>query len=177
MVGRFIAGIAVGLTSSVVPVYQSEIAPKNVRGRIVSLQQWAITWGIMIQYFIQYGCSHINGTASFRLPWGIQMVPALLLFVGLLFFPKSPRWLATKDRWDEARQVLADLHGGGDMSHPLVLAEFMEIEEQVRFERETSKTAWHEMLRPNIAKRVVLGMSVQMWSQLRYIFHLTLLML
>jgi MFS family permease len=49
VVGRFIAGIAVGLTSSVVPVYQSEIAPKNVRGRIVSLQQWAITWGIMIR--------------------------------------------------------------------------------------------------------------------------------
>jgi len=49
IVGRFIAGIAVGLTSSVVPVYQSEIAPKNVRGRIVSLQQWAITWGIMIR--------------------------------------------------------------------------------------------------------------------------------
>jgi len=48
-VGRFIAGIAVGLTSSVVPVYQSEIAPKNVRGRLVSLQQWAITWGILIR--------------------------------------------------------------------------------------------------------------------------------
>jgi len=166
VVGRFIAGIAVGLTSSVVPVYQSEIAPKNVRGRIVSLQQWAITWGIMIQYFIQYGCSHINGTSSFRLPWGIQMVPAVILFVGLLFFPKSPRWLATKDRWDEARQVLADLRSGGDMSHPLVLAEFLEIEEQVRFERETSNNVWAEMRKPNMIKRIFLGCSVQAWSQL-----------
>jgi len=131
----------VGLTSSVVPVYQSEIAPKNHRGRIVSLQQWAITWGIMIQYFIQYGCSHIDGTASFRLPWGIQMVPAIILFIGLLFFPKSPRWLATKDQWDEARQVLADLHGDGNMSHPMVLAEFMEIEEQIRHEKRTPRAA------------------------------------
>ena len=161
VVGRFIAGIAVGLTSSVVPVYQSEIAPKNIRGRLVSLQQWAITWGIMIQFFIQYGCSHIDGTASFRLPWGIQMVPAIVLFVGLLFFPKSPRWLANKDRWDEAREVLADLHGGGDMHHPLVLAEFIEIEEQVRFARENSKNGWQEMRKPNIVRRVFLGCSVQ----------------
>ena len=161
VVGRFIAGVAVGLTSSVVPVYQSEIAPKNVRGRLVSLQQWAITWGIMIQFFIQYGCSHINGTASFRLPWGIQIVPAIILFVGLLFFPKSPRWLANKDRWDEAREVLADLHGGGDIHHPLVWAEFLEIEEQLRLEKENSKDGWQEMCKPKIARRVFLGCSVQ----------------
>ncbi len=121
---------------------------------------------MIVQYYIQYGCSHIDGTASFRLPWGLQMIPALILFVGLFFFPKSPRWLATKGRWDEARQVLADLHGNGDMSHPLVLAEFMEIEEQLRIEREHSKTSWAEMAQPKVAKRVFLGYAVQMFSQL-----------
>ena len=94
------------------------------------------------------------------------MIPALILFIGLFFFPKSPRWLATKGRWDEARQVLADLHGKGDMSHPLVLAEFMEIEEQVRQETESSQTSWAEMRQPRIAKRVILGCAVQMYSQL-----------
>jgi hypothetical protein len=118
------------------------------------------------EYYIQYGCSHINGTASFRLPWGIQMVPALILFIGLFFFPKSPRWLANQDRWDEAREILADLHGKGDITHPLVLAEFMEIEEQVRFERENTKNSWDEMRKTNIARRVFLGCSVQ------GIFHL-----
>src|SRR3954452_22710003 len=59
--GRVIAGICVGIASSVVPVYQSEIAPKEIRGRVVSLQQWAITWGILIQYFIQYGASFTGG--------------------------------------------------------------------------------------------------------------------
>jgi hypothetical protein len=92
------------------------------------------------------------------------MVPAIILFIGLFFFPKSPRWLANQDRWDEARQVLADLHGKGDMSHPLVLAEFMEIEEQVRFERENTKNSWEEMRKPNIFKRVFLGCSVQSTS-------------
>jgi Sugar (and other) transporter len=120
----------------------------------------------MIQFFIQYGCSHIDGTASFRLPWGIQMVPALILFFGLFFFPKSPRWLATQDRWNEARQVLADLHAKGDRQHPLVRAEFLEIEEQIRFERENTKNSWQEMRKPNIAKRVFLGCSIQALSQL-----------
>ncbi len=50
VVGRVIAGLCVGIASAIVPVYQSEIAPKEIRGRVVSLQQWAITWGILIQY-------------------------------------------------------------------------------------------------------------------------------
>jgi MFS family permease len=54
IVGRIIGGFAVGIASSIVPVYQSEIAPKEIRGRVVALQQWAITWGILIQFFVQY---------------------------------------------------------------------------------------------------------------------------
>jgi len=50
VVGRVIAGLCDGIASAIVPVYQSEIAPKEIRGRVVSLQQWAITWGILIQY-------------------------------------------------------------------------------------------------------------------------------
>jgi hypothetical protein len=46
--------------------------------------------------------AHLYSPAAFRIPWGIQMLPAFILFVGLFFFPRSPRWLASKDRWDEA---------------------------------------------------------------------------
>ena len=114
----------------------------------MSLQQWAITWGILIQYFIQYGASFTDGgpenpnqgTAAFRIPWGIQIVPAVILLVGMTFFPNSPRWLATKDRWEEAIKVLANLHGGGDVNHPKVLAQYQEIEETLRFEREEAKS-------------------------------------
>lgn len=52
--------MSIGIASSVVPIYQSEIAPREIRGRVVSLQQWAITWGILIQYFIQYGASNVS---------------------------------------------------------------------------------------------------------------------
>lgn len=172
--GRIIAGVCVGITSAIVPVYQSEIAPKEIRGRIVSLQQWAITWGILIQYFIQYGASFVDGgtsnpnqkTAAFRIPWGIMAVPGAILVIGLIWFPKSPRWLASKDRWEEALSVLADVHGGGDPAHPAVLAEYQEIKESIRFEREEQVTSFAALVKPRIVKRVLLGMSIQMWSQL-----------
>jgi sugar porter (SP) family MFS transporter len=173
-VGRVIAGICVGICSSIVPVYQAEIAPKEIRGRVVSLQQWAITWGILIQYFIQYGASFVDGgaknpsqgTAAFRIPWGVQMVPAFILFVGMFFLPRSPRWLARKDKWEEAIQTLAHLHGGGDVNHPKVLAEYQEIEEALRFEREQAVNSYKALVEPRMFKRVILGMSIQMWSQL-----------
>ncbi|CCD46006.1 similar to MFS sugar transporter [Botrytis cinerea T4] len=174
VVGRVIAGICVGIASAICPVYQSEIAPKEIRGRVVSLQQWAITWGILIQYFIQYGASTIGGgadnpdqpTSAFRIPWGVQIVPAVILFFGMFFLPRSPRWLASKDRWEEAIKVIADLHGGGDVNHPKVLAEYQEIEEALRFEREEAISSYKQLVAPRMIKRVVLGMSIQMWSQL-----------
>lgn len=174
VVGRVIAGLCVGIGSSICPVYQAEIAPKEIRGRVVSLQQWAITWGILIQYFIQYGASNIGGgpnnpnqpTSAFRIPWGVQIVPAVILFFGMFFLPKSPRWLASKDRWEEAIQVMAHLHGGGDINHPKVLAEYQEIEEALRFEREKAISSYKQLVEPRMLKRVLLGMSIQMWSQL-----------
>ncbi|KAI1211362.1 general substrate transporter [Annulohypoxylon truncatum] len=172
--GRVISGLCVGIASSIVPVYMSEIAPKEIRGRVVSLQQWAITWGILMGYFLQYIAATAGGgpdnpgqsEAAFRIPWGLQMCPAFFLFASLFFFPHSPRWLASQDRWEEAVQVIADLHGGGNVNHAKVLAEYKEIEEALRFEREEAVSSFGALVQPRILKRVVLGMMVQMWSQL-----------
>lgn len=90
------------------------------------------------------------------------MVPAFILFVGLFFFPYSPRWLASKDRWDEAIRVLANLHGDGDVNHPKVLAQFQEIEEALKFEREQAVSSFKALIEPRMVKRVLLGMSIQM---------------
>ncbi|KAF9132728.1 hypothetical protein BGX30_012541 [Mortierella sp. GBA39] len=164
--GRLINGVAVGLASMIVPVYQAEIAPKNIRGRIVSLQQWAITWGILIQYFIQYGCSFIESNAAFRIPWGLQVVPGVVLLVGISFFPFSPRWLADKGRWEEALEVLANLRARGDKNDPAVQAEYKEIEDAVIFDRTLAARSYMELFRKPAVRRVFLGMSLQSWSQL-----------
>jgi sugar porter (SP) family MFS transporter len=166
VVGRIIAGISVGLSSAIVPLYQSEITAPSIRGRMVSLQQWSITWGILIQYFIQFGCSYIDGPASFRVPWGLQMIPAILLSLGMTAFPESPRWLVDQGREQEALEVLADLHGGGDMTNELVVLEHEEIKAQVHFERTEGAKSYADLFKPGIFRRVTLGCSLQMWSQL-----------
>lgn len=174
VVGRVICGLGIGMASSIVPVYQAEVAPKEIRGRVISCQQWAITWGILIQYFIQYGASEISpgasspdqSTAAFRIPWGIQMVPGVIFLSGLLFFPHSPRWLASKDRWEEARAVLAKLHAEGNEDDPRILAEYTEIEQAIYEERANAHSMGKRLVEPQILKRVVLGMASQMWSQL-----------
>jgi hypothetical protein len=79
-------------------------------------------------------------------------VPAVILFVGLFFFPYSPRWLASKDRWEEAIRVLANLHGDGDINHPKELAEYQEIEEALRFEREEAVSSYKQLVAPRMFK-------------------------
>jgi len=165
-VGRVISGLSVGLASATVPLYQSEITAPAIRGRLVSMQQWSITWGILIQYFIEFGCSYINGVASFRIPWGLQMIPAIVLSLGMMVFPESPRWLMDNDREEEALTILADLHGGGDPHDDLVQLEYAEIRQQVHFERTEGAKSYLDLLKPGIFRRVGLGTSLQMWSQL-----------
>ncbi|KAK9312100.1 general substrate transporter [Lipomyces starkeyi] len=165
--GRLIGGLCIGLTSSLVPVYQSEIAPHKIRGRVVSFQQFAITGGVLIQYLIEYGFSYLDSQAAFRLPWAIQAVPAIILFIGLFWFPYSPRWLAKKNRWEEVLQVLALLRTpNNNINDPLVLAEYKEIEDQIRIEREEVSSSFRELYSHKLRKRVFLAVAIQMWGQL-----------
>lgn len=94
------------------------------------------------------------------------MFPAVILLVGLFFMPYSPRWLASKDRWEEALQTMASIHGNGDVNHPTVLAQYKEIEEALTFEREQAVSSYQALVAKGMFKRVLLGCSVQTWSQL-----------
>ncbi|KAI2935282.1 hypothetical protein CBS147321_8952 [Aspergillus niger] len=166
IVGRIINGLSVGICSAQVPVYISEIAPPTKRGRVVGLQQWAITWGILIMFYVSYGCSFIKGTAAFRIPWGLQMIPAVLLFLGMMLLPESPRWLARKDRWEECHAVLTLVHGQGDPSSPFVQREYEEIKSMCEFERQNADVSYLELFKPNMLNRTHVGVFVQIWSQL-----------
>ena len=166
IVGRFINGLCVGICSAQVPVYISELAPPSKRGRLVGAQQWAITWGIMIMFYISYGCSKINGTAAFRIPWGVQMIPAILLLIGMHFLPESPRWLARKDRWEDCHAVLTLVHGRGDPDSPFVVQEYQDIKAMCEFERRNADASFLELFKPNMINRTHIGVFTQIWSQL-----------
>lgn len=166
IVGRVINGLCVGICSAQVPVYVSELAPPSKRGLLVGAQQWAITWGIMIMFYVSFGCSYLHGTAAFRVPWGLQMLPAIFLFFMLFLLPESPRWLAKKDRWEEAEKVLILVHGKGDPNNPFVRSEMREIREDVEFERNNSDVTFLELLKPNMINRTHIGVFTQIWSQM-----------
>lgn len=166
IVGRIINGFCVGICSAQVPVYISELAPPSKRGRLVGAQQWAITWGILIMFYISYGCSFINGTAAFRLPWALQMIPAILLFIGMCFLPESPRWLARKDRWEDCHAVLTLVHGKGDPNSPFVAKELQDIKDMCEFERNNADASFLELFKPNMINRTHIGVFTQIWSQL-----------
>jgi len=117
-------------------------------------------------FFICYGCSFIRGNAAFRLPWGLQAIPALLLFLGLCILPESPRWLAKKDRWDETTQVLTLIHGKGDPTSPWVQNELHEIREVVEFERANADVSYFELFTLKMINRTSIGVFTQIWSQL-----------
>ena len=120
----------------------------------------------MIMFYISYGCSYINGTGAFRVPWGLQMLPAIFLFCAMLFLPESPRWLAKQDRWEDAVGVLALVHAHGDTNSPFVAKEMAEIREVVEFERANSDVTYLELLSPKMINRTHIGVFTQIWSQL-----------
>lgn len=161
--GRILNGITVGVTSSQVPVYLAEIAKAEKRGSIVIIQQLAIEFGILIMYFIGFGCSFIPGPASFRTAWGIQFVPCVMLMIGLPFLPRSPRWLAKVGREKEAIHTLANIQAGGNEDDPLVIAEWEEIVTTMRAEREAGR-GWRKFVKNGMWKRTMAGMSVQAWQ-------------
>ncbi|KAF3761581.1 hypothetical protein M406DRAFT_50654 [Cryphonectria parasitica EP155] len=166
-VGRAVSGLAIGITSSQVLVYLAELAPAKTRGQIVGIQQWSIEWGILIMYLISYGCSvSVSGPAAFRIAWGVQGVPGVVLGIAMFFFPESPRWLASHDRWDECLDVLANLHAGGDREAPVVLVELEEVREAVRIAAESADLGYLGLFTGKTWYRTMCGVSVQVWQQL-----------
>ncbi|KAE8540573.1 hypothetical protein D1P53_003524 [Cryptococcus gattii VGV] len=142
--GRWFAGMGVGALSMLVPMFNAELAPPGIRGSLVALQQLAITSGIMISYWIGYGTNYIGGTgegqttAAWRVPLGLQLVPALVLCVGSCFLPFSPRWLMLKGREEECLTNLAMLRKSTEDA-PEVQYEFRALQAERLVEREAAK--------------------------------------
>ncbi|KAM0550290.1 hypothetical protein ACHAPJ_008960 [Fusarium lateritium] len=107
--GRTIGGVGVGTLAMGAPLYISEIAPPNLRGSLLVLEAISIVIGAIIAYWITYGCRDISNDWAFRLPFLLQMGPALMVGIGIQFFPFSPRWLAMRHRNEDALHALEKL--------------------------------------------------------------------
>jgi MFS family permease len=125
-------------------MYVAECSPPELRGFMIAIQQFAIEFGIMISFWIDYGCNYIGGTGetqsktAWLLPLALQFIPAVILLVGMSFMPFTPRWLAHHGREAEAKKTLAMLRSLPE-DHELVELEFMEIKAQSLFEKRTTQ--------------------------------------
>jgi sugar porter (SP) family MFS transporter len=153
LAARIIIGLAVGSASTTVPLYIGEIVPPRVRGGLVSLNQLAITAGILVSYLIDYG---LSDSGNWRLMFGLAAIPAVALFAGMLFQKESPHWLIKRGRDDEARRVLRRLRDDSDID-----AEIREVHELTQ--REGS---YRDLVSPRVRPLVVVGVLLAVFQQI-----------
>jgi sugar porter (SP) family MFS transporter len=182
--GRFFAGLGVGFISAIVILYMSEIAPKKVRGALVSGYQFCITIGILIANGAVYSTKYRNDSGSYRIPIAVQFIWALVLGIGLLFLPESPRYFVKKGKLDRAAQSLASVRGQ-PIESEYIQAELAEIianheYEQTVIPSTTYLGSWANCFKGSIMKgnsnsrRTVVGIILQMMQQLtgiNFIFY------
>ncbi|KAJ6573225.1 general substrate transporter [Mycena sp. CBHHK59/15] len=169
LAGRFFAGFGVGIMSDLAPLYQAEIAHPSIRGRLTTLQQFMLGIGAFSASWVTYGCSAgLKGSpAEWRLPLGIQIVPALPLISFILLLPESPRWLAEKGRMDEAQATLARLHANGNKEDPFVISQVKDIQADIYKAQDIGESSWSELFRvPSNFRRLSLGYILQFSVQM-----------
>jgi SP family galactose:H+ symporter-like MFS transporter len=154
--GRIIVGLGIGLSSSAVPVYISEVAPADARGWQVSLFQLAITVGILLAYLVDFAFAQIE---SWRWMFGLALFPAAIFGSGMFFLPESPRWLLQSGQPDRARATLSRVRGTPD-----VAKELLEIERSLA--RAEEKGRLSDLLEPSLRRALVVGIGLAVFQQI-----------
>jgi len=176
VVGRVFAGLGVGMMSTLVPMYQSECAPKWIRGAVVSCYQWAITIGLLIASIVNNATQYRHDHSAWRIPIGLQFAWAAILATGMAFLPESPRYLIKRGWDDAARRSLGRLLSASP-EDPVVETELMDIRAAQRAEEELGSGSYADCFKqgPNkILTRVMTGVFLQAWQQLtgiNFIFY------
>lgn len=165
LLGRVIAGIGVGMLSTIVPVYQSEISPPHNRGKLACIEFTGNITGYATSVWVDYFCSYINSNYSWRLPLLMQCVMGALLGFGSLVIVESPRWLLDNDHDEEGIVVIANLYGGGDIHNAKARDEYREIKMDVLLQRQEGEKSYKDMFR-RYRTRVFIAMSAQAFAQL-----------
>jgi sugar porter (SP) family MFS transporter len=157
LIGRFLVGLAIGFASMLTPLYLAEIAPARDRGAIVSLNQLCITVGILVSYLVGFALAPSEG---WRWMLGIGAVPGVILMIGMLILPESPRWLAGHGRMEDAGAALRRLRGGADVTNELrVLRTDIALEGQ-------QLASWGELLSPRLRRPLVIGIGLAIFQQI-----------
>jgi MFS transporter, SP family, xylose:H+ symportor len=160
---RIVGGLGVGAASMTSPMYIAEISPGRIRGRMVSLQQFAIVIGIVGVYFVNYlialqGDEAWNINMGWRYMFGSESIPAILFFILLFKIPESPRWLAEKGRDDEALAILTKA-GGADLASQ----EIQEI--KISLAQDADMGSFSDIFLPGVRIALLIGVGIAILQQ------------
>jgi len=153
-IARFFVGMCIGLASLTVPLYISEMSPARIRGALVSLNQLAIGTGIGVAYFVDYA---LASSESWRWMFASAVFPALVLVIGMIFLPESPRWLARNGFREKALENFHRLGRGDEAA-----AELAEVESALQEEQEGLGI----LLRPGFRVAVLVGVGLAIFQQI-----------
>lgn len=149
-----------------IPMYSAEMAPKQYRGMLGSMFQFFFTCGVMTSYWVDYGVSkHVKpSTRQWQIPIGLQLAPGAILGLGMLLTKESVRWLAKRDRHEEALKSLVWVRGADSVEE--VQEEFAEIVAGIEEERRaTEGLTWRELMLPANRKRILITIVLQIGVQ------------
>ena len=156
IVSRVVLGLAIGLASTNVPVYLSELAPSHARGWVVSLFQLAVTVGIVVAYLTDYAFASVEG---WRWMLGLAVAPALVFGTGMFFLPETPRWLIRGGQHEVAHRVLTRIR-----EHAEVEAEIEEIKASLAQQTESGR--WRDLLSRHVRPALIVGLGLAIFQQI-----------
>lgn len=181
--GRAIGGIGVGALSMLSPLYMAEISPPEVRGSLIALEQLAIVSGVVFGFWFGFGTRNMDGSISWRLPLGIQLIPGIILGLGCLFLPPSPRLLVLQGKLEDAKKSLAYLRQR-DADDPVLREELLSMRlEALLLSRTSSETpakstsivsAWSVLFSKKYLRRTMIGVGMmffQQWSAINALLY------
>ncbi|KXA47108.1 MULTISPECIES: sugar porter family MFS transporter [Staphylococcus] len=154
VIGRLVIGLAVGGSTAIVPVYLSEMAPTESRGSLSSLNQLMITIGILASYLTSYAFAGVEG---WRWMLGLAVVPSVILLVGVIFMPESPRWLLEHRGENAARKVMALTFPKNEIDHEI--SEMKEI-------NAISESTWKVLNSPWLRPTIIIGCVFALFQQI-----------
>jgi sugar porter (SP) family MFS transporter len=151
---RIVAGTAIGIASFVAPLYITEIAPVNIRGKLVSINQLALTSGIVASYLIDYVFAD---TQAWRWMFAMAVIPAAAFGFGLIFIPDSPRWLVSHGRAAQARSALTRIRAPEEVEDELGRIQHSVGQQQAN---------WSELLSPMLRSAMIVGVGLAIAQQI-----------
>mmetsp|Transcript_4184 Transcript_4184/g.4102 ORF Transcript_4184/g.4102 Transcript_4184/m.4102 type:complete len:555 (-) Transcript_4184:8565-10229(-) len=175
VVGRAIAGLAVGTVSVLSPLFIGESAPKTLRGTLVCCFQLCITLGIFLGYCTTYGTKTYTDSRQWRIPLGLCFAWAIMLVIGMVCMPESPRYLVVKNKIEEAKKSIGRSNKVSP-EDPAVYTEVQLIQAGIEREKLAGSASWTELVtgKPRILRRVIMGIMLQSLQQLtgdNYFFY------